>query len=154
MQREKVCLFDRHAWPVQGPHRTTSQRQQLKQHTHSVPAHFARFTVTEISQKGQSLRRFVALTATNPAKLYGLYPRKGSIFVGADADIALWDPKRKVTIDNAKLHHNVDYTPYQGIEVQGWPVLTLSRGKVVSREFSLTGEAGWGQFLPCDKPIM
>lgn len=107
-----------------------------------------------VSEGRISLHQFVALTATNPAKLYGLYPRKGSIFVGADADIALWDPDRKVTIDNAKLHHNVDYTPYQGIEVQGWPVLTLSRGKVVSREFSLTGEAGWGQFLPCDKPIM
>src|SRR5690606_9973855 len=61
-----------------------------------------------------SIHQFVALTATQPAKLYGLYPRKGSIMVGADADIALWDPKREVTIRNCDLHHNVDYTPYEG----------------------------------------
>lgn len=100
------------------------------------------------------IHQFVALTATNPAKLYGLYPRKGSIIIGADADIALWDPNRRVVIDNAMLHHNVDYTPYQGIEVKGWPVLTLSRGKVVSRDLALTGRSGWGQFLPCGTPMM
>lgn len=100
------------------------------------------------------IHQFVALTATNPAKIYGLYPRKGSIVVGADADIALWDTKRQVVIDNKLLHHNVDYTPYQGIEVQGWPILTLSRGKVVSREFSFVGDAGSGEFLPCGKPMI
>jgi dihydropyrimidinase len=100
------------------------------------------------------IHQFVALTATNPAKLYGLYPRKGSIVVGADADIALWDTRRRVTINNDALHHNVDYTPYQGLEVQGWPVLTLSRGKVVSREFSFEGQAGAGEFLPCGKPMI
>jgi len=100
------------------------------------------------------IHQFVALTATNPAKLYGLYPRKGSIVVGADADIALWDTRRRVTIDNDALHHNVDYTPYQGLEVQGWPVLTLSRGKVVSREFSFVGHAGAGEFLPCGRPMI
>lgn len=100
------------------------------------------------------IHQFVALTATNPAKLYGLYPRKGSIMVGADADIVLWDSNRRVTIDNDRLHHNVDYTPYQGVDVQGWPVLTLSRGKVVSREFDFTGQAGDGEFLPCGKPMI
>lgn len=100
------------------------------------------------------IHQFVALTATNPAKLYGLYPRKGSIIVGADADIVLWDPNRQVMIANERLHHNVDYTPYEGINVQGWPVLTLSRGKVVSRELSFTGQSGAGQFLPCGKPLI
>ena len=98
------------------------------------------------------IHQFVALTASNPAKMYGLYPRKGSIVVGGDADIVLWDPKRRVTIDNAFLHHNVDYTPYQGRTVQGWPVLTLARGKVVSRDRSFTGAAGQGRFLPCGMP--
>jgi dihydropyrimidinase len=98
------------------------------------------------------IHQFVALTATNPAKLYGLYPRKGSIVVGGDADIALWDPNRQVVIDNAQLHHDVDYTPYQGVTVQGWPVITLSRGVVVSRENDFVGRAGWGEFLPCATP--
>jgi dihydropyrimidinase len=74
---------------------------------------------------------FVALTATNHAKIYGLYPRKGTIAVGADADIALWDPKRKVTIRHDLVHDGSDYTPYEGLEVTGWPVLTMVRGRVV-----------------------
>lgn len=100
-----------------------------------------------------SIHQFVALTATRPAKLYGLYPRKGSIMVGADADIALWDPSRKVTIRNAMLHHNVDYTPYEGITVTGWPVMTFSRGRIVSDSSGFKGRAGAGQFMPCGKPM-
>ena len=68
-----------------------------------------------------SLQQFVALTATNPAKMYGLYPRKGTIAIGADADLAIWNFRRQVTIPNEDLHHNVDYTPYEGMEVTGWP---------------------------------
>ena len=64
-----------------------------------------------------SLHQFVELTSLKPAKLYGLYPRKGTIAVGADADIVVWDPEKRVTIANASLHHAVDYTPYEGIEV-------------------------------------
>jgi dihydropyrimidinase len=99
-----------------------------------------------------TLHEFVALTATNPAKMYGLYPRKGSIVIGGDADIALWDPRRRVVIDNAQLHHAVDYTPYEGRAMQGWPVLTLSRGKAVGREQAFVGAAGAGRFLPCGTP--
>lgn len=98
------------------------------------------------------IHRFVALTATNPARLYGLYPRKGTIAVGADADIAIWDPRRKATIRNKNLHHNVDYTPYEGIDVVGWPVLTLVRGEVVSRDGEFTGRAGHGRFLQRTQP--
>lgn len=101
-----------------------------------------------------SIHQFVALTATNPAKLYGLYPRKGSIMVGADADIALWDPNRQVQIRNTQLHHNVDYTPYEGITVTGWPVMTFSRGRQVCRDFTFTGHAGMGEFMPCATPIL
>lgn len=98
------------------------------------------------------VHQFVALTSTNPAKIYGLYPRKGSIMIGADADIVLWDITRKVVIENALLHHEVDYTPYEGTTVQGWPVLTLARGKVVSKDQAFVGAAGSGHFLPCGTP--
>ena len=93
------------------------------------------------------LPRFVALTATNNAKLYGLHPRKGTIAVGADADIAIWDPEKRVTIRNAALHHNVDYTPFEGLEVQGWPETVLSRGEIVVADGALQGRPGRGRFL-------
>jgi dihydropyrimidinase len=93
------------------------------------------------------LQRFVALTATNNAKTYGLHPRKGTIAVGADADIAIWDPEKRVTIRNEILHHNVDYTPYEGLEVQGWPETVLSRGEMVVEAGCLMGAPGRGRFL-------
>ncbi|WP_354686848.1 dihydropyrimidinase [Cupriavidus necator] len=101
-----------------------------------------------------SVNQFVALTSTNPAKLYGLHPRKGTIAIGADADLAIWDPQREVLIRNQDLHHAVDYTPYEGLRVTGWPVTTLVRGKVVAHEGEVRAEAGHGQFLPCALPEM
>jgi len=98
------------------------------------------------------LCRFVALTATNPAKIYGLYPRKGTIAVGSDADLVLWDAGRRVTLANADLHHNVDYTPYEGFEVTGWPVMTLLRGRTVWNDGEVRAEPGAGRFLPCGTP--
>ncbi|WNK19783.1 dihydropyrimidinase [Halomonas piscis] len=98
------------------------------------------------------ITRFVALTATNPAKIYGLYPRKGTIAIGSDADLTLWDTSAKNTIRNADLHHDVDYTPYEGIELTGRPVLTLCRGRVVSRDGQPESDAGYGEFLACAKP--
>jgi len=99
-----------------------------------------------------SLQKFVDLTATRAARLYGLYPRKGTIAVGADADIAIWDAERRVTISQDMLHDNMDYTPYEGREVTGWPVITLSRGEVVWNGSEVTAEPGRGIFLPCDLP--
>lgn len=95
---------------------------------------------------------FVELTATNPAKIYGLYPRKGSIAIGADADLVIWNEGEAFTLDNARLHHNVDYTPYEGMELKAWPALTLSRGEVVWDGVAPLDAAGRGQFLPCDRP--
>ena len=66
-------------------------------------------------------------------------PRKGTIAVGADADIAIWDPERKVTIRQEILHHGSDYTPYEGLEVTGWPVTTIVRGETVVRDGTLVG---------------
>ena len=98
------------------------------------------------------LTRFVALSATTAAKLYGLYPRKGTIAVGSDADIAIWDPNLEVAIRQEILHDAMDYTPYAGRRVTGWPVTTISRGEVVWGDGKVLGTAGRGQFLPCGLP--
>ena len=95
-----------------------------------------------------TLDEFVRLTSTNPARLMGLAPRKGSIAVGADADLALWDPKAKRTITNAMMQHATDYTPYEGMEVTGWPMMTIRRGEVVMRDGVVQAEPGTGQYLP------
>ncbi|WP_319520493.1 dihydropyrimidinase [uncultured Martelella sp.] len=100
-----------------------------------------------VSKGRISLEQFVALTAANPAKLYGLWPAKGQIAVGADADIVAWDPDRRVTITNDLLQHAVDYTPYEGMEVVGWPQMTWLRGALVMRDGVVSAEPGAGQFL-------
>jgi dihydropyrimidinase len=105
------------------------------------------------ADKRMTLEQFVDITTTAPAKLYGLYPRKGVIAVGSDADLAIWDTERAVTIRNEMLHHAVDYTPYEGTEVRGWPVITLSRGEVVYADGVVTSIAGRGRFLPCARPF-
>ena len=99
-----------------------------------------------------TLEQFVALTSTNHAKMYGLYPRKGEIAVGADADLAIWDPERKTTIAAKNLHDACDYTPYEGIEVTGWPVLTMLRGKTIVRDGELVGAKGFGMHLARERP--
>jgi dihydropyrimidinase len=94
------------------------------------------------------LSRFVALTATNHAKLYGLYPQKGTITVGSDADLALWDPKVQRTITNDMLHHGADYTPYEGMQITGWPVTVILNGKVAVQDGALKLTPGAGRYLP------
>lgn len=98
------------------------------------------------------LNRFVALTSTNAAKLYGLYPRKGTIAIGSDADIAIWDPHKPVKITYDLLHDNVGYTPYEGRSLRGWPETVLRRGRIVVEQGELKAERGSGAFLPCDIP--
>jgi dihydropyrimidinase len=99
-----------------------------------------------------SLERFVALGSTNAAKIYGLYPQKGSLAVGADADIAIWDPERELTVMQAILHDNMDYTPYEGMKVKGWIDTTLSRGQVVAVKGEPVAKPGRGRYLPKAKP--
>ncbi|MFO1349341.1 MAG: dihydropyrimidinase [Gammaproteobacteria bacterium] len=104
-------------------------------------------------KKGRiDLNQFVRLTSTNAARLYGLYPRKGTIAIGSDADLVIWNDDTTVTVTNAMLHHACDYTPYEGMTLSAWPALTLARGKPVFRDGALCGEAGHGQFLACDCP--
>ena len=95
-----------------------------------------------------SLDAFVRLTSSNPADLFGLAPRKGRIAVGADADLVLWNPTKQVTITNALLQHAIDYTPYEGMALTGWPVMTVLRGRVVMRDGVVSAEPGSGTFLP------
>ncbi|MCP5153439.1 MAG: dihydropyrimidinase [Ectothiorhodospiraceae bacterium] len=129
----------------------------FKKIANGVPGLCARLPLlfSEGVRKGRiDLNQFVALTATNAAKLYGLYPRKGTIAVGADADIAVWDPEREVTLTAEVMHDNVGYTPYEGRTVTGWPETVLSRGRVVIDQGELRAERGSGEFLPCEKPSM
>jgi dihydropyrimidinase len=98
-----------------------------------------------------TLNEFVALSATNHAKTYGLYPKKGTIAVGSDADIALWDANREVTIAQPLLHGGCDYTPYEGIKVKGWPMSTMLRGKFVVRDGMLVGKLGGGDYVAREK---
>ncbi|MFW8595025.1 dihydropyrimidinase [Cribrihabitans neustonicus] len=100
-----------------------------------------------VSKGRITAERFVALTATNPARTYGLYPRKGSIMVGADADIVLWDAQKTAPIRQQDLHHGSDYTPYEGMEITGWPVRTILRGMTVALEGTVTGRRGDGTYL-------
>lgn len=88
------------------------------------------------------INRFVQLTSTNAAKLYGLYPRKGTIAIGSDADLVIWDADVSRTIRNEDLHHAADYTPYEGREVHAWPSVTMSRGVTVWSEGQFRGPCG------------
>ena len=100
-----------------------------------------------VSQGRLSVNRFVELVSTTPAKLFGLYPRKGTIAVGSDADLVIFDPNRKHTI-SAKTHHmRVDYSMFEGIEVTGMPSMVISHGKVIVDGDTFLGQAGSGTFL-------
>ncbi|HSP16051.1 MAG TPA: dihydropyrimidinase [Thermoanaerobaculia bacterium] len=94
-----------------------------------------------------SLNRFVEITSTSAAKIFGLFPRKGTIAVGSDADIVIFDPNEEMTI-SAKTHHmNVDYSAYEGMRIKGVTKTVLSRGRVVIEDGKYTGKPGQGQFL-------
>ncbi|MCS6932888.1 MAG: dihydropyrimidinase [Acetobacteraceae bacterium] len=101
-----------------------------------------------VSKGRITVEEFVRLSAANPANLMGLAPRKGRIAVGADADLVLWDAERRVTITNALLQHAIDYTPYEGLEVTGWPVCTIRRGEVVMQDGRVQAAPGSGRYLP------
>jgi dihydropyrimidinase len=94
-----------------------------------------------------SLGRLVEVTSTNAAKLFGLYPRKGTISVGSDADITIFDPNLELTIENSMLKSNSDYTAFDGWKVTGWPVVTIRRGEIVFRGGKILGVPGSGQVV-------
>ena len=99
-----------------------------------------------------SLQEFVALTATNHARMYGLYPRKGGVEVGGDADLALWEPEKRVTLTAAMMKDNVGYTPYEGMQLTGWPTTVLCRGQIVVENDALRVMKGNGRYIPRGVP--
>jgi dihydropyrimidinase len=94
-----------------------------------------------------SMNRFVEITSTAPAKIFGLYPHKGTIAVGADADLLVWDGDKEHTLDHVNMHMRVDYSPYEGKTVRGAPTHVLSRGKVVVEDGRFLGRSGDGRFV-------
>lgn len=100
-----------------------------------------------VLEKKMTLQRFARVTAENPAKIMGLYPKKGVIAKGSDADIIIIDPEEKVTISSKMLHENVDYSPYEGFNVLGRPTLTMVRGNVIVKDYIFTGKKGFGKFI-------
>ena len=87
------------------------------------------------------------LTSTNAARRFGLHPRKGAIAVGSDADLALWDPDERRTIDGAQMQSRADYSPYDGWAVRGWPVHVIRRGQTVLSDGVSLAQPGQGQWL-------
>ena len=97
-----------------------------------------------------TLERWVETCSTTPARMFGLYPRKGVIAPGADADIVIYDPVATQTISVATHHMNVDYSAYEGMPITGKVAMTISRGQVVVADGEFTGSAGHGAFLARD----
>ncbi len=126
---------------------TPRARSSFKYVPNGIPGVETRMPIlfSEGVSKGRiSLQRFVALTSTNPARLYGLYPQKGGIAIGADADLALWDPTLTRPIRQATLNHGCDYTPYEGMAITGWPVRTLLRGRTIAQDSVPVGDPTGG----------
>jgi dihydropyrimidinase len=100
-----------------------------------------------VREKKISLNRFVEITSTAPAKIFGLYPRKGTIAVGSEADIVIWNPEEHHFLSADTLHMRVDYTPFEGREVVGKPEVVMQRGRVIIRNGKFVGRPGQGQFI-------
>jgi dihydropyrimidinase len=110
---------------------------------HRVPVFFD----GAVKKRGMSLNKFVELTATNPAKLFGIYPKKGTIAVGSDADVVIFDPDERWTIRAADHHSRVDYSLFEGFEIQGRVKKTFLRGELIVDGDSWLGREGMGEFL-------
>jgi len=100
-----------------------------------------------VVRRGMTLERFADVTSTNAARILGLYPRKGAIAAGSDADIVLIDPSIKKTLTKEDFHVS-DYSPWEGWRVEGWPVTTILRGKVIVENGKLAASLGYGQLVP------
>ena len=94
-----------------------------------------------------SINKFVDACCTKPAKIFGLYPKKGTIQVGSDGDLVIIDKDKEVVLSNKNLHSNVDYSAYEGIKVKGYPVYTILRGKVIAKDSEFVGNKGYGNFI-------
>ena len=109
------------------------------------------YMLSQANQGRLPMTQVVRLCASNPARLYGIDDRKGDLRVGLDADVVLYDPSRKVTIHNADMHSACDHIIWEGAVLQGYPVATYSRGRLVFSEGRFVGERGYGKLLRCKK---
>jgi dihydropyrimidinase len=100
-----------------------------------------------VGKKRISENRLVQVLCTNPAKLMGLYPEKGTIAVGSDADIVVFDPAKRVALSHKNLQTNCDWSPFEGFKLKGYPDTTISRGKIVARKGKFVGQTGGGRFI-------
>ena len=94
-----------------------------------------------------SMNKLVQVFSTNPARLFGLFPQKGTIAPGSDADIVIFDPEKEVTIRHRDMHSRQDWELFEGVQLKGWPVTTLSRGEIVVENGKVLGQAGRGNLL-------
>jgi dihydropyrimidinase len=100
-----------------------------------------------VQKRGLAIERFVETTSTNAARLFGLYPRKGVIQPGSDGDVAVWDPRRRITVRGADDLSNADYSVFEGRQVAGWPVCVVRRGTIVFEDGQVSGEPGSGRLI-------
>ncbi len=136
--------YDKTGKLVAGPKST------FKQIPNGMPGLEARLPVVfdaMVSNGRFDVCKFVQWTSTAPAKIYGLHPKKGSIAVGADADVAIWDPNKRVTFSDKTVKDRAGYTPWAGRSVKGWPVTVLQRGAVIVENGKLNAKPGSGRFL-------
>ncbi len=107
------------------------------------------YMLSEANKGHISFNKVVEVCCTNVAKIFGCAPQKGTIAVGSDADIVIYDPEKRFTVSKENMHSDVDYTIWEGFEMTGYPVMTFSRGKLVYEDGRFTGEPGWGKFVKC-----
>jgi dihydropyrimidinase len=106
--------------------------------------------LSEGVNKGRiTLQKLVEVLCTNNAKIFGIYPQKGTLQVGSDADLVIVDLEKKWKLTAASQHYKVsDYTPYEDWDVKGWPILTMVRGHVVMENGKIAAQPGWGRYIP------
>ena len=139
---------DHSAWPLKGfKDQSLDDFRHMIQGAPGIEERPASIYTYGVGGGHISLNRFVEIISTMPAKLFGLYPQKGDIAVGSDADIVVWDPKASWTLGLNQIHGNTDYSTFEGLEVQGAPSIVISRGRILVRDREYIGSEGGGKFL-------
>ena len=105
------------------------------------------YLLSEANKGRISFEKAVAVCSTNPARIFGCAPQKGTIAPGSDADLVIYDPQIEFTISAKNMHSNLDYTIWEGIRLKGYPIITISRGKIVYDYGRYTGSSGWGKYI-------
>ena len=109
------------------------------------------YMLSEANKGHISFEKAVEVCCTNPAKIFGCAPQKGSLSVGSDADVVIYDPKKSFVVSAGNMHSKVDYTIWEGKQISGYPIMVFSRGRLVYKEGSFVGSPGWGNFIKCGR---